>query len=67
MYRNDFDLIILRHGELHIHMAMLRTIGAYIDGSGLDLCWYVGMFGKCTTTKKMEDSSSYSPITFIFV
>ena len=34
MCRNDLDLIILRPGELHFHMAMLRTLGAYIDGIG---------------------------------
>ena len=39
--RNDLDHLILRpgHDELHIVMVMLRTIGAYIDSSGINMCW----------------------------
>ena len=41
MARNDLNHLILRrgHDELHIVMAMLRTIGGYIDSSGIDMCW----------------------------
>ena len=41
MARNDLNHLILRpgHDELRIVMAMLRTIGAYIDTSGIDVCW----------------------------
>lgn len=39
MARNDLNHLILRPGELHIVMAQLRTIGAFIDNSGIDLCW----------------------------
>ncbi|XP_015770587.1 PREDICTED: uncharacterized protein LOC107349002 [Acropora digitifera] len=39
MARNDLNHLILCPGELHIVMAMLRTIGAYIDSSGIDMCW----------------------------
>ena len=41
MARNDLNHLILRsgHDELHIVMDMLRTIGAYIDSSGIDMCW----------------------------
>ena len=39
MARNDLNHLILRSGELHVVMAMLRTIGAYIDSSGIDMCW----------------------------
>ena len=39
MARQDCDHIVLRPGELHTVMAQLRTIGTYIDSSGLDLCW----------------------------
>ena len=39
MSRNDLAHLILRPGELHIVMAQLSTIGAYIDNSGLNFCW----------------------------
>lgn len=38
MTRQDLGHIILRPGELHIVMAQLRTIGAFIENSGLDMC-----------------------------
>lgn len=33
------DKYILRPGELHTVMAMLRTIGSFIDNSGVDSAW----------------------------
>ena len=39
MTRQDLEHITLRPGELHIVMAQLRTIGAFIEDSGLDMCW----------------------------
>ena len=39
MARRDLKHLILRPGELHIVMAALRAIGAYIDNSGIDTCW----------------------------
>ena len=39
MSRKDMDHMILRPGELHIVMAELRCIGAYIENSGIDFCW----------------------------
>ena len=39
MARQDLNHIILRPGELHIVMAQLRAIGAFIEDSGLDMCW----------------------------
>ena len=39
MTRQDLGHIILCPGELHIVMAQLRTIGASIENSGLDMCW----------------------------
>ena len=38
MAQNDLNHLILHPSELHIVMAMLRTIGACIDG-GIDMCW----------------------------
>ena len=37
--RRDLKHLILRPGELHIVMAALCAIGAYIDNSGIDTCW----------------------------
>ena len=39
MTRQDLEHIVLCPGELHIVMAQLRTIGAFIEDSGLDMCW----------------------------
>ena len=39
MTRQDLGHIILRPGGLHIVTAQLRTIGAFIENSGLDMCW----------------------------
>ena len=39
MARNDLGHIVLRPGELHVLMAQLRTLGSFIDNSGIDLCW----------------------------
>ncbi|KAK3746101.1 hypothetical protein QZH41_015518, partial [Actinostola sp. cb2023] len=36
MARNDLNHLILHPGELHIVVAMLRTIGAYIESSGIE-------------------------------
>ena len=36
MARSDMNHLVLRPGELHIVMAQPRTIGAYIENSGLD-------------------------------
>ena len=49
MARQDLEHIILRPGELHIVMAQLRKIGAFIEDSGLDMCWV--------------ESDLYGPIT----
>ena len=54
MSRKDLDNIIVRPGELHIIKAMLATIGGFIDGSGLDLCWNEADIGDCTTRKIHE-------------
>jgi len=37
MTRNDLNHLILRPGELHILMAQLRTLGSFIENSGVDL------------------------------
>ena len=45
---------ILRPGELHIVMAQLRTIGAYIDQSGLDEIWLESGIYSATTIKQIS-------------
>ena len=39
MARQDLKHIILCPGKLHIVTAQLRTIHAFTENSGLDLCW----------------------------
>ena len=39
LIRQDLRHLILRPGELHIVMAQLRSLGAFIENSGLDICW----------------------------
>lgn len=55
MQRRDLDHLILRPGELHIVMAQLRTIGAFIDNSGIDLCWSeFGLYGPLTVRQIID-------------
>ena len=49
MARDDMDNFLLRTGELHIVMAELRSIGGYIDNSGIDLSWIeANLYGPVT-------------------
>jgi len=55
MARNDVQHHILRPGELHIVMAQLRTIGAFIEDSGLDMCWVeADIYGPATVKQILE-------------
>ena len=55
MALQDLRNIILRAGELHIVMAYLRTIGAFIDNSGLDICWFESeLYGLATVKQILE-------------
>ena len=55
MARDDCINMILRPGELHMVMAALRTIGSYMDGSGLDLCWIESeLYGTSTVKQILE-------------
>ena len=55
MARRDLDHLILRPGELHIVMAQLRCIGAYIDSSGVDMCWTEAeVYGPATVKQIIE-------------
>lgn len=53
MTRQDLSHIILRPGELHIVIAQLRTIGAFIEDSGLDMCWIESELYGPTTVKQI--------------
>jgi hypothetical protein len=55
MARNDLKHIILRPGELHIVMAQLRAIGAFIEDSGLDMCWIEANIYGPATVKQILD------------
>ena len=47
--------IILRTGKLHILMAQLRTIGALIENSGIDMAWIESdLFGPNTVKQALE-------------
>ena len=39
MTRQDLGHIMHRPSQVHIVMAQLRTIGTFIENSGLDMCW----------------------------
>lgn len=48
-------IIILRAGELHIVMSQLRTIGEFIENSGLDLAWTeADLYGSATVKQILE-------------
>ena len=55
MGRKDLEHLILRPGELHIVMAQLRTIGGFIEDSGIDLCWIEADLYSPTTVKQIID------------
>ena len=57
MGRNDLDHLILRPSELHIVMAQLRTIGRFIEDSGIDLCWIEADLYGPTTVKQIIDGN----------
>lgn len=55
MARGDLRNIIVRPGELHIVMAALKTIGGYIENSGIDLAWIESdLYGPCTVKQILE-------------
>ena len=55
MAREDMNHIVLCPGELHIVMAELRCIGAYIKNSGLDFCWTeADLYGPVTVKQILE-------------
>ena len=55
MARCELKNILLRPGELHVVMAMLRTIGSYIDSSGIDMCWIESELYGPSTVKQIID------------
>lgn len=55
MAHHDLNNIILRPGELHIIMAQLKTIGAYIENSGIDMAWIeADLYGPSTVSHILE-------------
>ena len=55
MAENDLHNLILRPGELHILITVLRTIGCYVEDSGLDTCWLeADIYGPATIKQILE-------------
>ena len=55
MARDDMGHLILCPGELHIVMAQLRSIGAYIENSGIDICWTeADLYGNATVKQIID-------------
>ena len=55
MARHDLNNMIIRPGELHIVMAQLKTIGAYIENSGIDMAWIeADLYGPSTVSQILE-------------
>ena len=58
MYHEDRQKqFILRSGELYTVMAMLRTIGSYIDNSGLDTSWLESDMYRPATHRQLLDGN----------
>ena len=59
MARDDMKHLILRPGELHIVMAMLRTIGSYIENSEIDMFWIESeLYGPSTVKPRYSTAST---------
>lgn len=55
MSRPDLNNIILRAGELHVVIAELKTIGVYIENSGVDMAWIESdLYGPATVKQILE-------------
>jgi hypothetical protein len=55
MYRDDLKGFVMRPGELHTLMAMLRSIVTFIENSGLDKYWIKAGLYSGTTVKHILD------------
>ena len=54
---DDLKHIILRPGELHILMAQLRTIGPFIENSGIDMAWIESDLYGPNTVKQIPEGN----------
>ena len=55
--KTELSNIVLRPGELNIVNEMLRTVGCYIDNSGIDTAWlHADLYGQ-TTIKQILDGN----------
>ena len=53
--KTELSNIVLHPGELHIVIAMLRTIGYYIDNSGIDTAWlHSDLYGQSTIKQILD-------------
>ena len=53
MHTNNLGHIILRLEELHMIMTMLRPIGSFIEGSGIDQVWIEAGIYSAVTLKQI--------------
>ena len=57
MARNDLNHILLRPGELHIVPTDEKTIGVYIEGSGIDMAWIESDLYSPATVKQILEGN----------
>ena len=55
MAQCELKNILLQPGEPHVVRAMLRTIGSYIDSTGIDMCWIKSELYGPSTVKQIID------------
>ena len=52
------DNIVLRMGELHVVLAMLKALGRYIEGSGLEQIWIEkGLYGPASVRQLLAGTN----------
>ena len=55
MARGDLSNLILRPSKLHIVMAQLKTNGAYIENSGVDMAWIESDLYSSSTVRQIVE------------
>ena len=58
MARGDLSNLILRPSELHIVMAQLKTNGAYIENSGVDMAWIESDLYSSSTVRQIVEGNN---------
>ena len=58
MARGDLSNLILRPSKLHIVMAQLKTNGAYIENSGVDMAWIESDLYSSSTVRQIVEGNN---------